>query len=403
MKSFIKDDIPFTVVIESVLLAFFIDIRAINWTLVYGFSFSEGLMNLLYPACVGLILVIFPFQKSLSKTGKFNKTSIFLVIYLLFYYFFTSIIIGEPHIPMLMFGVTTISAFILPQLVTIHVPLFLKTTMALPFLAILRLDSVFASIVDWDMQLSMDTSYAFLIPIIANIVYLAKYFRSEIGIIPRALTIIFSAINLTFLLLMLQFGSRGPLVCVVSLIVWLYLCEFPNGMLTINYKRLKVVFTVIIVFLIFGIALLSYFDTLLKSMNFEISAISKILSLNEAGDISNGRRRINGITLSGIWNSPLFGWGLDRFDANTGLGYPHNFILQTLYDGGIWLFCILYIPIIRSFKNLIRHQDIHQFAYISALFFASVPGALFSQNLWAIPALWACFGTIMSTSIYSKE
>lgn len=36
MKFFLNDNIPLSVILASFLLAFFIDVRAINWAIVYG-------------------------------------------------------------------------------------------------------------------------------------------------------------------------------------------------------------------------------------------------------------------------------------------------------------------------------------------------------------------------------
>ena len=402
MKLFIKDKVPFPVAVASLLLAFFVDIRAVNWTLVYGYSFNEGLMNLLYPICIVFVVFACIMQRFQPQMRRTNKESFFLILYLLSYYFFTETFIGSPKIPLVMFGVSTVFAFLLPQVICVSVPLFLKATMVLPFFAIFHLDSVFVSIVDWDRQLSMDTTYAFLIPVVANIVYLAMFFKEE-RFMMRCVSLFFSMINFVFFMLMLRYGSRGPLVCVALLLVWLYIFDRKESIVVINRKKLFIALLILCGIVVFGITLLSFLDSFLKSRNFEVGAIQKILSLHAGGDISNGRSDINTITIARILDRPLFGWGLDRYDANTGLEYPHNFLLQTMYDGGLLLFFVLYIPIVKSLKKIIRNLDVYNYSYLSAVFFASVPGALFSQNLWAIPVLWVCFGAIISMSVYSVK
>lgn len=54
-------------------------------------------------------------------------------------------------------------------------------------------------------------------------------------------------------------------------------------------------------------------------------------------------------------------------------------------------------------KRKFHKQDVDNYSYLSSMFFASVPGALFSQDLWAIPILWVCFGSMISTSVYSTN
>jgi hypothetical protein len=147
----------------------------------------------------------------------------------------------------------------------------------------------------------------------------------------------------------------------------------------------------------FFVPLLSLIEGELSKNGIEIEAISKMIRLqDEDGDLSNGRNYLNTLTWDGILASPLLGNGLDQFDNNyPGESYPHNFLLQILYDGGIWLFLILSPIFIRSIKFL-RSRTYNEYAMYMTLFFASVPGALFSQDLWAIPILWMFFGLSVS-------
>ena len=68
--------------------------------------------------------------------------------------------------------------------------------------------------------------------------------------------------------------------------------------------------------------------------------MNKMIALN---DISNGREPVYEAAIAGIKNAPLLGNGIEAFPAYTAYSYPHNFILQLVYEGGI-LFCV--IPVI---------------------------------------------------------
>lgn len=398
-----KRRIPFTIFLGSILLAFFVDVRAINWALIYGgWVQTDGLMNMLYPITVAFVVIAIWGQYIQSGKMYVKPVTIFQTLYLLMFYWLTQSLIGQPYITFLMFGVTTLCAFIIPQVLKVDVPTFLMATMAFPSFAIFRIDQVFVSTVDWDIILPMDTTYAFLVPVVANAVYVACYFKKEKSRINKILTLIFSIINMLFFLRMLMYGSRSPILCVFALLVWLYISNFKESTWHINRKRLSWILMTIFICLIVAIPLLTLVEQTLSSWGIEINALTKLLKLSAEGDLSNGRSGINAVTLAAIVERPFLGWGLDRFDANTGLQYPHNFILQTLYDGGALLFCILFIPIITHLKKLIKHQTRNQFAYVTALFFSSVPGALFSQDLWAIPALWVCFGAIVKPYIYTR-
>ena len=83
-------DVALSTIIMSILVAFYIDVKCINWTVVYGFlSGSEGgLMSLLYPAVVAAIFFVYVFS-NIKKNVTFSKESIFLSIYLIFFFFIT--------------------------------------------------------------------------------------------------------------------------------------------------------------------------------------------------------------------------------------------------------------------------------------------------------------------------
>lgn len=139
----------------------------------------------------------------------------------------------------------------------------------------------------------------------------------------------------------------------------------------------------------------------LAQFDISLNVIDKFLRLNNAGDMTNGRDDIDKVAWEGIWNSPIIGHGTSQFDKYTGLGYPHNFILQMLYDGGIVLASIVFIPIARSLLQKKRLISEEEFILLLCLFFASVPGALFSGDLWNSIVLWMFFGFVVAKeSVY---
>ena len=63
-----------------------------------------------------------------------------------------------------------------------------------------------------------------------------------------------------------------------------------------------------------------------------MNVIDKNMRMIAEGDMSNGRDYIEGIALHKIAESPIFGYGLDQFENNTGMVYPHNFVLQMVFQ-----------------------------------------------------------------------
>lgn len=385
-----------SVVIQSLLVAFFADIRCINWGLTQGGFVGEGVMSALYVGVVGLIVLSVLFSSNNIISG-FSGYSIFLPLYLLLFYALTTVLVDAPVVSIPFFLIFTITAFLIPFITRVDSKLMLKAMMIYPCFAILRLQSVFASSLSWKMLLPMDVSYGYLVPIVANIVYLKFYYKGE-TFLQKCITLISSLINLVFFIYILLFGSRGPLLCIFLLLCVLWCLKIESSIkVSFSKLRLKVIIIAGLVFMAFFVPLLSFIEGELSKNGIEIEAISKMIRLqDEDGDLSNGRNYLNTLTWDGILASPLLGNGLDQFDNNyPGESYPHNFLLQILYDGGIWLFLILSPIFIRSIKFL-RSRTYNEYAMYMTLFFASVPGALFSQDLWAIPILWMFFGLSVS-------
>ena len=133
------------------------------------------------------------------------------------------------------------------------------------------------------------------------------------------------------------------------------------------------------------------------------TALEKIVRLSAEGNLSNGRNNLQIIALNGFWDNFLFGNGLDRFDANTGLAYPHNFVTQILYDGGLLLFCVLLIPIfIKTFLNY-KRCSYNQYVVHTFLLFSSVPYASFSQDVWENAVFWLFVGSLFSSTFVTSN
>lgn len=388
--------IPFVVVIQSLLVALFADIKCINWSLVYGGFTNEGAMSLLYFVIVALTFCFSVLGK--NKLGsRFNVIQFVIMIWLLGFYFFTQLFIGPPHTQLPMFVIFVIIALLLPYLVRIDAKYFIKGIMFFPFFAIFRLNLVFTQVSDWNDAISMDASYAFLVPITATIGYLFIYFKEE-NKLEKIFTLILSLINVVYLWQILQYGSRGPLLSIILLILFLLIfLPSDRGVSVRPGSLLLMILGILLLFFTFSSSL-PFINQVLESSGMNIHAIDKIIRLSAEGDISNGRNMINAITWSGIIESPIFGHGLDRFDANTGLLYPHNFILQILYDGGILLFLMLLVPVLKASIRIMKTCTKDEYAVFVVLLFSSVPGALFSGDMWGLARLWLFMGYALSKS-----
>lgn len=397
--------LPNSVILMSLLVAFYADIKCVNWSLTYGFiqGRESGFMSLLYPSVFFLILAVVVFYKS-KIHNKFSYISVFLIAYLIFFYLITQYSIGPPRVQFVQFFAMVILGLCIPNIIRVDTRIMLKAVMSYPAFAVLRLSSIFFMANNWKDYISMDASYAFLTPIMATYIYLFFYFKPE-SKKQKMVTIFLSLVNFIFFLQLFKYGSRGPLLCLLLLSIFMWIVKPKVHNLGLKANSTRIMITVVsLIIVVFSIeAILSRLDSVLRLSDYNIYSFNKILRLTTMDNLSNGRDILYAETLSWISERPLFGHGFDRFDSNTGLGYPHNFILQILYDGGLIFFMILIFPIIVRLIKKYKNCSTDEYAMLSFLMFSSVPYALLSQDMWLNTGLWLFFGAVLSKSfVFSK-
>lgn len=398
--------VPMPIIVLSLLVAIFVDIKPINWIFAYGGTGEaeeSGIMGILYPA-IAFLIVLFSFSYRKIK-WHLNATIIFLVLYLSVFYYISNSLIGPSKTVLTFLMAFVLSALVIPSIAVIDAKSFLRAVMTLPSIAIFRLERVFSPMYSYSDVISMDVSYAFLIPIVATIVYLTCYLKYDQRI-TKCLMIFISVINLVFLIQIFLHGSRGPLLSVILLVLFLMVVkkrEFAPG---ISYSKGKLGFVFLFMFVFLACYVL-FLQTIMDILSFagvESHAIDKILELIAEGDLSNGRANLNTITINGIIEHLFFGNGFDRYHANTGMLYPHNFILQILYDGGLLYFFVILTPVVMGIVRICKKCNNDEYSIMTFLFFSSVPGALFSNNLYASSILWLFFGfTVSKYFIYKPK
>ncbi len=401
MKNPVKQKISFSTFLMSILCAFFLDIKPVNLALVNSglWGNEAGLLNTFFPVTIGII-IIWGFNKYGISTFKKNINGWLLIAFLLFYQMFSTRFVGQPHTAFPLFLGFTVAGLMIPLLSSVDVCTMLKAVMLFPIFSVFRLGQVFAIELD---SIDMDLSYGFVIPITACIIYYVSFFKKEKGF-NKYISILAFAVNAVFLWYLLLFGSRGPIFGLLCLMAFLLVIKYnKNGGVRVNKSKWAMtLFIGLIVVFFFG-PLMSAFSGILSDFGINMHFVDKMIELQAGGNLSNGRDKLAPLAIQGFWNSPVWGNGFDRFHANTGMLYPHNFILQILYDGGLLLFIILIIPAIKEVKFKYRHCSMAEYALTTFLLFASVPGALFSQNLWMIGPLWFFAGYLKSNSYINRQ
>lgn len=381
----------------SFLVATFLDIKTINAYLTKGAE-EGGYMAILYLLAIGGVLLLLLFKNNVKTLPS---VSLFIPVFLCVSYLFTTVVYGPPRVSLVFFGVFTIASFLIPFVVEVNVRYTLKLMMALSAPAILWLNQIFAFQAFYMDTISMGLCYAFLTPIVASIVYMFCFFRSE-SFIQKIISICLFIINIVFLLYLFLYGSRGPILAAFSLFIVLLVIRVPVGGVGITYskKRIRLCIVAAIIIIGMGFSIFYSLSDFFTSKGINVYFIEKMIISEDAGDVSNGRTQLYEWAFSDFCQSPFWGRGVDRFSANHQVeSYPHNFILQILSDGGLLLFFILFVPMIKRIRYLIKSCNVDRFAILITLFFASVPGAMFSGDLWESCNLWFLFGALLSNRL----
>lgn len=396
-----SNKIPILVLISTALVAFFCDIKTINAYLApMSDEDTGGPMAMLY--LISVIAIFFFGIFFLKKREAIPINGIFLISYICLFYIFTALFIAPPHTDILFFGVFTISSFLIPFVITIDTRWFLKFLMLFSVPAILKVNEIFVFVYSYADVLSMGTCYAFLTPILATIIYLFTFFKNE-SLFQKIVTIVLSIVNGVFASYLITFGSRGPVFAIIVTILYMTVVKYnhESGKIELKKGRMFIYLLAAIIIGISFIPLLVEIQNVLSQSDISLNFINKFINKFEAGSISNGRDEVLELAWNDIKNNPIFGMGFDQYFNNHGTiaPYPHNFLVQILYDGGLLFFFIMIIPLWKSIKTIIASCSYDDFILFSALFFTSVPRAMFSGNLWSNGPLWMFFGALLCKTL----
>lgn len=401
-----KFSIPADVKVNSVLLGLFLSLQTI---MVYLFPSAEGgvatggLLGIMYIACVALIIL------NLLLTGTFSFKKIPLVgfliaVILMVFYKYTQNIIGEPRTPFALYLMFTVMAFLMPMLTRIDSKIFFRTIMLISLLALFRMDAVLAPMIASRGTITMGYSYSFLTPVLVSLSYLIFFFKTD-SATWKAIMGLSIIVNIVIAFMLIKYGSRGPVVAILSMIAIPYILDFSKSKSGLHLKEGKtVIFIACLAFgLVFFIPVLEFLKTFFSNFGLSLNFIDKFLRLSESDNIGGDRELIYEITMYGIYQRPLFGHGCDQFENITGFSYPHNFFLQMLYDGGAILTTFIFIPLLRRLWKWKSECTKANFVIIMTLFFASVPGSMVSGDLWQMVELWFFFGAVFSKQFVYKS
>jgi len=377
--------------LPSIVVAFYIMIPTISLMLTRINPAFGSVMTPLYTLGALLAAVVILLGRKPKPTNSFVVVFLSIIIaYVLSPDYGELIQLTTPY-----FVMFTLVPFMIPQFLKVNTRLVTIFAMAFSSFGVLFPRSLF--LLTSENVISIDLTYSLLFPVVAMVVYLGLYWKTD-DWRHRLMVMPFILANSVYLFYVAFFGSRAPLMSIILCILFLYVCHASKRRrgVRVNRRRLVRVLLALVAVVVFFMVIVSALDAFLAKYGLDSGMLAKLSRLQGEGDLTNGRSYIVAQTLSAFMDSPIFGYGFSASPYIIDDDYPHNFILQFLLDGGTVLFLIAIVPMVYHMKMWWERCTFNEFALITLFFFAAVIGALFSLDLWMNARLWFFFGYLFS-------
>ena len=197
----------------------------------------------------------------------------------------------------------------------------------------------------------------------------------------------------------MAFGTRGPILCMISLLV-LYMLMYHKIYKHIWFTGAVVVFAVLVVFL--------YEETLLQIrwLVEQIGMSTRVVDLMLSGEFaeSTGRNRIFALLFEAISQNPL-GYGIagDRLLAGS---YSHNVLIELWVSFGVFTGTLVFVvPIICTVKLMIQRKSnrIMEDNFILVLIVSSYIKLFLSGTYLTESLLYLLIGILISAYVKDKR
>ena len=387
MREFVDQRSNQREVYESILIALFINVPAINIIIAsITPSLSNGVMAILYLLLICLFLFDY-FLNYIKRLRIERITSAMVVFAIIIAYVLTWIKIGN-QLSILNLVIYVFLPLLIISKMDINGELIIQFCVLIPVIGVPFFQKVFQQT---NNSISMGLSYAFLPAVVFASSYLLTCVRKS-----KLITIV-ALIDLIYFVLIFLYGSRGVVLSGFIAVFILWLVRKKINLEYDPYFGLKIICisVVAIIIVIFRWQIIYFLYDFFSGKGIKVEFLDKIIRLQKLGGVDNGRSDISKVFLVEFVKKPLFGHGIKSFEYYTGIVYPHNFVYQMLFDIGIIGTLIIVVPllssVIRIFKRIGGYENS---TVLIALICASVPGALFSGDLWLNPLLWLTFSLI---------
>ena len=378
---------------------------SVSLVILVGSQYINDILNLyigndrgFFTPIIALASILGIIAIAATRRIKVNKTVTSLVAILVIAFVMTNILQrGKSTLSFVDFVGMCLLPIVLGAFLIIDYKLVFKGCMLLLVIAIPVYQRLFlkANIgINYD-AVSMSTSYDILPVTIAGLVHFL-YFRKDSKIIDKVLYIV-SAI---FSLSLIRMSYRGALLAlVVTLILAFYFQKRRDSLR--NQLLFLTIAIVVIILLINYQAVLMGLSALLNKFGIRIAFIDKSVYLLANETTAHGRLDIYRKAIEGFWSSPMWGNGMATFQYYTNYPFPHNFILEFLFDGGLLLSVPLIGIFITAIRRLLRRTwdaPRYRFAFVLMIGSIAITRGLISAESWRIVLLWLFLGLALNNT-----
>lgn len=137
---------------------------------------------------------------------------------------------------------------------------------------------------------------------------------------------------------------------------------------------------------------ITWLYTALESAGIHIGVITKFHYYISTGNITDNREAYYRLVFRMFLKSPVWGSGVQTFYAYSpdGAAYPHNYILQFLFEGGLLLALPLTFVTLRELYRLAaaRYVSTDRMVFSACVLLLSVVPGMFSINIWYNRTFW---------------
>ncbi|MCD7855841.1 MAG: hypothetical protein LUG66_09565 [Clostridiales bacterium] len=138
--------------------------------------------------------------------------------------------------------------------------------------------------------------------------------------------------------------------------------------------------------------LIEWTYNLLAGWGINFGFITKFHYYIQSGNITDNREPYYELVKNTFFESPIYGKGVQTFGSYSadGAAYPHNYILQFLFEGGLLLMLPLAFVSLREIYRVMtaKYRNVDDLALRLCLLLVSVIPGFFSMNIWYNRSFW---------------